>query len=93
MYRRALAIKEQLLGADSPDSALTQNNLGALLIERGQQQAPAIMLEQALAALQQRLPAEHPHVALAGENVARAWRRWQPVGHLKKKAERVSSLR
>ena len=35
LFRRALALKEKLLGADHPDVAVTLNNLGLLLKKQG----------------------------------------------------------
>ena len=47
LYRRALAIKENLLGAGGPDAALTLNYLGALLNRTGLPEKAAGLLGRA----------------------------------------------
>jgi len=73
-YRRALAIKEKLLGAASPDVALTRNNLGKLLTNMGRSAEAVPLLEAAVVALETRLPPGHPHLSAARENLRNASR-------------------
>jgi len=64
--------RKKLLGAGSPDAALTRNNLGALLSARGRCGEAAALLESAVATLERRLEPGHPHVALARANLLEA---------------------
>jgi Tfp pilus assembly protein PilF len=72
LYRRALAIKESLLGAGSPDTALTLNNLGALLNRAGRPEEAADLLGRAVTVLQHQVAPDHPHLALARANLESA---------------------
>jgi tetratricopeptide (TPR) repeat protein len=72
LYRRALAVKEKLLGADSTDAALTLNNLGALLKLAGRPEEAAGLLERAVTVLQDRIAPDHPHLVLARANLESA---------------------
>ncbi|MGC1649203.1 MAG: tetratricopeptide repeat protein, partial [Candidatus Sulfotelmatobacter sp.] len=69
LYRRALAIKEKLLGEDSPDAALTLNNLGALLTRAGRPEEAAGLLQRAVTILHDQVAPDHPHLALARTNL------------------------
>jgi len=73
-YRRALAIKEKLLGAGNPDVALTRNILGKLLTDMGRPTEALPLLEAAVAALDSRLPPGHPHLSAARGNLRNARR-------------------
>jgi tetratricopeptide (TPR) repeat protein len=71
LYRRALTIKEKLLGAESPDAGLTRNNLGALLNRIGRPGEAAAMLQIAVEILHDRLAPDHPDLILARANLER----------------------
>ncbi len=71
-YRRALAIKERLFGRDSPDAALTSNNLGKLLTRMGRPDEAIPLLQQALAVFEARLTPGHPHLAVVRKNLQEA---------------------
>jgi tetratricopeptide (TPR) repeat protein len=68
-YERALAIKEQVLGAEHPATATGLNNLGALWQAIGDYEAARPYLERALAIRQQVLGAEHPTTAQSLNNL------------------------
>jgi tetratricopeptide (TPR) repeat protein len=61
-YRRALAIKERLLGPDHPDIAITLQNLGVLAANTGHPAEAHARLERALAIFQASLCRNHPKV-------------------------------
>ena len=61
------------MGID-PDVALTRNNLGKLLNEMGRPVEAVPMLAAAVAVLEKRLPAGHPSLALARDNLGKAIR-------------------
>ncbi len=71
-YRRALSIKERLLGADSTDVALTCSNLGSLLTVLGRRSESVPLLKSAIAILETRLTPAHPQLVLARENLRTA---------------------
>ena len=71
-YRRALSIKERLLGADSPYVALTCSNLGSLLTVLGRRSESVPLLVSAIAILETRLTRAHPQLVLARENPRKA---------------------
>jgi eukaryotic-like serine/threonine-protein kinase len=74
-YRRALAIKEKVLGPDSASTALTLNNLGAIEIVLGHLDEGQPLLERALAVRERVLGPEHPYVATTLGNLAIAHRK------------------
>jgi tetratricopeptide (TPR) repeat protein len=49
VYRRALVLKEKLLGANHPDVALTLNNLAVLCKQEGRYDKAAALYQRALA--------------------------------------------
>lgn len=63
-YRRALAIKEKLLDADSPDVALTRSNLGSLLSILGRRSESVPLLKSAITILEGQLTPAHPQLVL-----------------------------
>jgi tetratricopeptide (TPR) repeat protein len=68
-YERALAIREAVLGADHPDTALSLNNLGALLDSMGDYAGARPYYERALAIREAVLGADHPDTALSLNNL------------------------
>ncbi len=78
-YRRALAIKEKLLGADNPDVALTRNNLGKLLADMERPAEALPLIEAAVAVLESRLPPGHPHLSAARGNLRNTRRSLEPI--------------
>jgi len=70
-YRRALALKEQLLGPEHPDVALTLNNLALLRKQQGEFAEAAQLYSRALGIFEQTLPAEHPRRTTCRANFAK----------------------
>ena len=68
-YERALAIREQVLGAEHPDTALSLNNLGYLLRAMGDLARARPYYERALAIHEQVLGSEHPDTATSLNNM------------------------
>jgi CHAT domain-containing protein/tetratricopeptide (TPR) repeat protein len=60
--RRALAIREELLGPEHPDVAFSLNNLGYLKWELGNYEAARPLMERAIAIKEKVYGAEHPGV-------------------------------
>lgn len=63
MYRRALAIQDKALGRQHPSTALTLNNLGALLALRGDFAQAEEMQRAALATMEKVFGEQHPDTA------------------------------
>ena len=63
LYRRALAIQEEALGAEHPTIAATLNNLGALLDQGGRHSEAEPLQRRALAVLEKTLGPLHPDTA------------------------------
>ena len=70
LYREALTIRRNLLGADHPDLAQTLTNLGLLLNERGDLQGSTAALEEALAIRRASLPEGHIQIVSGINNLA-----------------------
>jgi tetratricopeptide (TPR) repeat protein len=68
-FERALAISEQVLGPEHPDTALSLNNLGYLLQAQGDLAGAKPYYERALAISEQVLGPEHPDTALSLNNL------------------------
>ncbi len=71
-YRRTLALKEELLGAEHPEVALVANNLATLLsrLDRGPEAAK--LYHRALAIMERSYPPEHPTSRAIRANAATA---------------------
>ncbi len=78
-YRRALAIQRRLLGNDSPDVALTANNLGRLLATLGRREEAIALLREAVAVLQARLAPAIRNLRKARKNLRNALRNQKPL--------------
>ena len=70
LFERALAIREQVLGPDHPDTALSLNNLALLLRDQGDYAAARPLYERALAIREQARGPDHPDTALSLNNLA-----------------------
>ena len=68
-YRRALAIKEELLGQDHPDVAMTLNNLGVLVKTLGRREEAEALYERALAIFERTLDRDHSRLLLCRRNL------------------------
>jgi tetratricopeptide (TPR) repeat protein len=69
-YERALAIRERVLGAEHPDTALSLNYLAMLLHVQGELAAARPLFERALAIRERVLGANHPDTAFGFDNLA-----------------------
>jgi CHAT domain-containing protein/Tfp pilus assembly protein PilF len=72
MYRRALAIQDQTLGRDHPDTANTLNNLGVLLALRGDVEQAEGMHRAALATMEKVYGEQHPDTAAVMTSLSQA---------------------
>lgn len=70
LYRRALALKEKLLGSGHPDVAMTLNNLAVLYKAQGKYAEAEAMYDRALAIFEQSLESEHPKIGACRKNRA-----------------------
>ena len=67
---RSLTLREQALGPDHPDVAMSLNNLGLTLSDMGDYPAALAVQERALAVREKLLGPDHPDVAQSLNNVA-----------------------
>ena len=70
LYVRALAISEQQLGADHPDTATSFHNLAGLYHTQGKYAEAEPLYQRALAIREQQLGADHPDTAQSLNNLA-----------------------
>jgi tetratricopeptide (TPR) repeat protein len=70
LYQRALAINEQQLGPEHPDTARSLNNLAALYYTQGKYEQVEPLYQRALAINEQQLGPEHPDTAGSLNNLA-----------------------
>ena len=70
LYRKALAMREELLGPEHPDTAQTVNDLAELLERKGAYEAAAPLFRRALAIREKALGLEHPDTAASMNNLA-----------------------
>jgi tetratricopeptide (TPR) repeat protein len=70
LYQQALAISEQVLGAEHPHTATSLNNLAALYRAMGDTARAVPLSQRALAIREQVLGAEHPSTATSLNNLA-----------------------
>jgi len=75
MYERALAINEQVLGPSHPRTALSLNNLAAVLADLGDDAAAISLLERSLAVHEQVRGSKHPTTAFVLINLADIYKR------------------
>jgi eukaryotic-like serine/threonine-protein kinase len=74
-YARALAIRERVVGPDHPDTAVTLNNLAALLCVAGDCPAAAPLLERAVAISEKTIGPDHPDTGISLSNLGNVLRR------------------
>jgi tetratricopeptide (TPR) repeat protein len=74
LYRRALQITEQQLGAEHPDTATSLNNLAGLYRSQGRYAEAEPLYRRALQITEQQLGAEHPDTATSLNNLAGLYR-------------------
>jgi tetratricopeptide (TPR) repeat protein len=70
LYQRALAIREQQLGPQHPDTAGSLNNLAGLYDAQGKYEQAEPLYQRALAILEQQLGPEHPNTQTVRGNYA-----------------------
>jgi len=70
LFKRALAIREKVLGADHRDVAISLNNLAVLYQRQGRHTDLEPLHKRALAIFEKALGAEHPDVAISLDNLA-----------------------
>jgi hypothetical protein len=73
-----MAIKQALLSGESPDLALTYNNLGGRLHRAGRSTEAVPLLEKAVTTMALQLPSDHPYLVAARRNLQQAL---ESVGH------------
>ncbi|KKI98295.1 tetratricopeptide repeat family protein, partial [Prochlorothrix hollandica PCC 9006 = CALU 1027] len=69
-YQRSLAIREQELGANHPDTAQGLNNLALLYYSMGRYEEALPLYRRSLAICEQELGANHPDTATSLNNLA-----------------------
>jgi tetratricopeptide (TPR) repeat protein/nucleoside phosphorylase len=70
LYQRALAIREQQLGATHPQTATSLNNLAILYKNQGKYEEAEPLLKRALAVREEQLGVSHPSTAISLNNLA-----------------------
>jgi Tetratricopeptide repeat len=70
LRERALAIFEERLGADRPDTATSLDNLADVLVGLGDLDGARALLERVLALHQHRLGPDHPDTVLSRQRLA-----------------------
>jgi tetratricopeptide (TPR) repeat protein len=71
LYQRVLAIYEQQLGSQHPDTATSLNNLAELYYSQGKYEQAEPLYQRALLICEQRLGSQHPLTQLVRRNYAR----------------------
>jgi tetratricopeptide (TPR) repeat protein len=74
LLERALAIHEQVLGSNHPDTASSLNNLAVLYYSQGDYERAKPLLARTLAIDEQVLGSNHPHTAASLNNLAELYR-------------------
>jgi serine/threonine-protein kinase len=69
-HERALSIREQALGPDHPDVAMSLNDLAVVLRQMGRYEEAKALYERALSIWEKALGPDHPHVAMLLNNLA-----------------------
>jgi Tfp pilus assembly protein PilF len=91
-YERALAIREQVLGPEHPDTATSLNNLGALLQAQGSLGGARRYYERALAIREQVLGPEHPDTAQSLNNLGVLLQEQGDLGGARRYYERALAI-
>jgi tetratricopeptide (TPR) repeat protein len=68
LYERALAIREQQLGPEHPDTAMSLNNLAALYDNQGKYSQAEPLCKRALAIYERALGGQHPNTIIVRKN-------------------------
>jgi len=74
LFKRALAIREQQLGAQHPDTAGSLNNLAGLYFNQNKYEQAEPLFQRALAIDEHALGPQHPHTQTIRANYARLLR-------------------
>ncbi|MFL5664686.1 MAG: tetratricopeptide repeat protein [Ktedonobacteraceae bacterium] len=93
LLERALAIHEQVLGPNHPETALNLNNLAALYYNQGNYERAKPLLERALAIHEQVLGPNHPTTATCLNNLAVLYDDQGDYEHAKPLYERALAFR
>ncbi|MFL5665310.1 MAG: tetratricopeptide repeat protein [Ktedonobacteraceae bacterium] len=92
LLQRALAISEQVLGPEHPNTALNLNNLAALYRSQGKYEQAEPLYERALAISEQVLGPEHPETATSLNNLAAFYDNQGDYEHAKPLYERTLAI-
>jgi tetratricopeptide (TPR) repeat protein len=93
LVQRALAIREQQLGPQHPDTAQSLNSLALLYQGQGKYAEAEPLYQRALAVREQQLGPEHPHTATTLENYASLLRRMQRSNEAVPLEQRAHTIR
>ena len=74
-YKKALAIREKVLGKDHPDTATTYNNIAGVYSRKGEYDIALEWYEKALAIREKVLGKDHPDTATTYNNIAGVYSR------------------
>jgi tetratricopeptide (TPR) repeat protein len=75
LYRRALSIKEKILGADHPDVAMTLNNLAVFYKSCKRYDRAESLYKRSISIFEKALGPTHPKVLISLENYAQLLRK------------------
>ncbi len=93
LHERALKVREQTLGRDHPDTAISLNNLAVLLQDSGDLEGAQTLCERALNIRQRVLGANHPDTATSLNNLGRLRQAQAQMDQAKNLFERALELR
>ena len=93
LYRRSLAIREEALGPEHPDVAMSLNNLAVLYREQGQYPQAEPLFQRTLEVLEKSLGPEHPNVAATLENYAELLRKTNREAEAERLEARAKAIR
>jgi tetratricopeptide (TPR) repeat protein len=74
LYKRALAIREQVLGSEHPDTASVLDNLAGVYRDQGKYTEAELLYQRALVIREQILGPEHLYTSITLNNLARLYR-------------------
>jgi tetratricopeptide (TPR) repeat protein len=93
LYRNALAVREETLGPEHPDTAESLNNLAVLLRHQGDFAGARPLYERALAIREKALGPEHPDTAQSLGNLAGLFRSQGDLAQARPLQERSLAIR
>jgi tetratricopeptide (TPR) repeat protein len=93
LFRAALALREEVLGAEHPDTGVSLNNLGLLLHHRGDLVGARLLYERALETLEKALSPKHSLVATSLNNLATMLREKGDFAEARRHHERALAIR